>query len=287
MNEPTAPGSGASSAADASSAAAEELVLVDFPARGPDGAPLDHVALLTLNRPRALNAINRALVSGLVAAAQALDADLACRAIVIRGSGERAFAAGADIREMADETPDSVDLVEGFARWDRLREIGVPLIAAVRGFALGGGCELAMTCDLIVAGDDAQFGQPEVKLGIIPGAGGTQRLTRAIGKSRAMELILTGRTFSAQDAERWGLVTAVVPAASTVDAALALASRIATMPPLAVRAAKAAVAKADELGLGDGLAFERRAFLQLFASEDQKEGMHAFMEKRPADFHGR
>ena len=173
-----------------------------------------------------------------------------------------------------------------FGRWDEIRRIRKPLIAAVRGFALGGGCELAMACDMIVAGEDAQFGQPEIKLGIIPGAGGTQRLTRAIGKARAMELILTGRSISAREAEQMGLVSLVVPAEETFTAALDLAARIASMPPLAVMAAKEAVDRAHELGLAAGLEFERREFYGLFASADQKEGMAAFVEKRRAAWTG-
>jgi enoyl-CoA hydratase len=207
--------------------------------------------------------------------------------VVIRGSGQRAFAAGADIKEMASATPVTLTLANNFARWERLKRVRTPLIAAVRGFALGGGCELAMLCDMVVAGEDAQFGQPEIKLGIIPGAGGTQRLTRAIGKARAMELILTGRMIGAREAERLGLLTSVVPNEETFEAALDLAARIAAMPPLAVVAAKEAIERADELGLSAGLEFERRNFFLLFASEDQKEGMAAFVEKRAAEFKGR
>jgi enoyl-CoA hydratase len=257
----------------------DEVVLTEFVA--------EHVAVVTLNRPSALNALNAAVMSGLVAALEGLDADPACHVIVLRGAGERAFAAGADIKEMADATPVSMTVTNNFARWERIRAIRKPLIAAVRGFALGGGCELAMACDMIVAAEDAQFGQPEIKLGIIPGAGGTQRLTRAIGKARAMELILTGRTFSARDALSWGLVTTVVPSEAVFDAALELAGRIAAMPPLAVIAAKEAIERASELSLSAGLEFERRQFYLLFASDDQKEGMRAFVEKRPPEFHGR
>jgi enoyl-CoA hydratase len=263
------------------------VVLTEFPARRADGHSVEHVALVTLNRPDALNALNAALMTALVEALETLDAEPECRVVVIRGSGERAFAAGADIKEMAAGTPVTMTVANNFARWERIKRVQKPLIAAVRGFALGGGCELAMTCDMIVAGEDAQFGQPEIKLGIIPGAGGTQRLTRAIGKARAMELILTGRTFSARDAERWGLVTTVVPAEATFEAAFDLAARIAAMPPLAVLAAKEAIERADELGLSAGLEFERRNFFLLFASDDQKEGMAAFVEKRPPEFRGR
>ena len=209
-----------------------------------------------------------------------------CRAVVITGAGERAFAAGADIRELAPQTFASLTAGGRFATWDRLAAVGVPLIAAVRGFALGGGCELAMACDMIVAAEDAAFGQPEILLGVMPGAGGTQRLTRAIGKARAMELILTGRTMSAREAEACGLVTSIVPAAATVDAALELAGRIAAMPPLAVRAAKAAILAADESSLAEGLAQEREAFFRLFDTADQSEGMAAFTQKRPPVWSG-
>lgn len=265
----------------------EVVVRTEFPAKRPDGSAIDHVALVTLNRPEALNALNTAVMVGLVEALEALDRIPDCHVVVIRGAGERAFAAGADIKEMADATPVTMIVANNFARWERIKRVRKPLIAAVRGFALGGGCELAMTCDMIVAGEDAQFGQPEVKLGIIPGAGGTQRLTRAIGKARAMELILTGRSFGARDAETWGLVTSVVPAEETFQAAFDLAERVAAMPPLAVMAAKEAIERAEELPLSAGLEFERRNFFLLFASEDQKEGMRAFVEKRPAHWEGR
>jgi enoyl-CoA hydratase len=245
------------------------------------------VALVTLDRPEALNALSFGLLAELVAALEALDADADVRAIVLTGAGERAFAAGADIKEMADATPESLAVRGGFGHWDELRSIRKPIVAAVRGFALGGGCELAMACDLIVAGDDAQFGQPEIRIGVMPGAGGTQRLTRAIGKARAMELILTGRSIDAREAERLGLVTRVVPAEATLESALALAAEIAAMPPLAVAAAKRAINEADEASLSEGLANERQAFFDLFATADQKEGMAAFVEKRPARWTGR
>ena len=267
------------------------FVRVAFPAPAPaaaaPGETLAGVALVTLDRPEALNALSFDLLDDLAAALDALDADPACRAIVITGSGERAFAAGADIRELAPQTYASLTAGGRFATWDRLAAIGLPLIAAVRGFALGGGCELAMTCDMIVAAEDAAFGQPEILIGAMPGAGGTQRLTRAIGKARAMELILTGRTLSARDAEACGLVTSVVPAAATVDAALELAARIAAMPPQAVRAAKAAVLAAAELSLSAGLGLEREAFFRLFDTADQSEGMAAFTQKRPPVWSGR
>ena len=213
---------------------------------------------MTLDRPEALNALSFDLLDELATALESLDADPACRAIVITGAGDRAFAAGADIRELAAQTPTSLAADGRFGAWDRIAAIGLPLIAAVRGFALGGGCELAMACDMIVAAEDATFGQPEIRLGVMPGAGGTQRLTRAIGKARAMELILTGRTMTAQEADAHGLITRIVPAEATVDAALELAGRIAAMPPLAVRAAKAAILDAAERSLSDGLVASAR-----------------------------
>jgi enoyl-CoA hydratase len=260
------------------------LVRVDFPAG--DGA-LGPVALLTLDRPRQLNALSFNLVAQLGELLAVLDADPRCRAIVITGSRERAFAAGADIRELAGQTPRSLHEADPFAPLDWIGHLATPVIAAVRGFALGGGCELAMACDMIVAGDDAQFGQPEIQIGVIPGAGGTQRLTRAIGKARAMEMILTGRRIGAGEAAAMGLVSLVVPAAETVERALELAGRIATMPPLAVQAAKASVVAAGEHPLGEGLRFERTRFEALFVTEDQAEGMAAFLEKRPPAWTGR
>jgi Enoyl-CoA hydratase/carnithine racemase len=241
---------------------------------------------VTLDRPEALNALSFDLLDELVTALEGLDADPSCRAIVITGAGERAFAAGADIRELAPQTSASLAAGGRLGTWDRLAAVGLPLIAAVRGFALGGGCELAMTCDMIVAAEDATFGQPEIRIGVMPGAGGTQRLTRAIGKAKAMDLILTGRTMTAGEADAHGLVTRVVPAEATVDAALELAGRIAAMPPLAVRAAKAAILDAGERNLGEGLAREREAFVRLFDTQDQAEGMAAFTEKRPPTWSG-
>ncbi|MGZ3585707.1 MAG: enoyl-CoA hydratase-related protein [Candidatus Limnocylindrales bacterium] len=270
-----------------SAQAAPHRLQVDLPARGPEGAPVEGVALVTLDRPEVRNALDSEMLRQLVEALGRLDEEPACRAVVITGAGERAFAAGADIKEMAEATPASLTAANSFARWEAIRRVRVPLIAAVRGYALGGGCELAMACDLVVAGDDAIFGQPEIKLGVIPGAGGTQRLTRALGKARAMELILTGRTISAHEAEARGLVSRVVAREETVPEALALAAEIAALPPLAVRAAKEAVNRAFELSLEAGLEFERRNFFLLFASEDQKEGMRAFLEKRAPDWKGR
>jgi enoyl-CoA hydratase len=253
---------------------------------GSDGR-LDGVALVSLDRPAALNALSFDLLDELAAALEALDRGRDCRAIVLTSSGPRAFAAGADVRELATQSYASLREGRRFEAWDRLAAIGLPMIAAVRGVALGGGFELAMLCDLIVAAEDATFGQPEIRLGVMPGAGGTQRLTRAIGKARAMELILTGDTIDAPTAEGLGLVNRVVPAEATVDVALELAGRIAAMPPLAIRAAKAAVLTADQQGLGAGLAHEREAFFRLFDTEDQAEGMAAFAEKRRPTWSGR
>ncbi|HXG40170.1 MAG TPA: enoyl-CoA hydratase-related protein [Candidatus Limnocylindrales bacterium] len=262
------------------------FVRVDHPALGPDG-PVEGVALVTLDRPDVLNALSYELLGELVVALERLDADPACRCIVLTGAGDRAFAAGADIRELAAETPVSLLVRNTFALWERLRRVRTPLVAAVRGFALGGGCELAMACDMIVAGEDAQFGQPEIRIGVMPGAGGTQRLTRAIGKAKAMEMVLTGRSIDAREAEAHGLVTRVVPVEETVEAALELARRVASMPPVAVLAAKEAVERAFELSLSAGLEYERRTFFLLFATEDQKEGMAAFVEKRAPEWRGR
>jgi len=263
-------------------------IRVAFPASGGEGAgPLDGVALVTLDRPKVLNALDFTLIAELTDALERLDRDRACRAIVVTGAGDRAFAAGADIGELAVQTPATLLADDDFHRWERIKRVRTPLIAAVRGFALGGGCELAMTCDLLIAGEGAQFGQPEIKLGVMPGAGGTQRLTRAIGKAKAMELVLTGRTMGAREAEAHGLVTRVVPDAEVVAAALELAATIASLPPLAVIAAKEAVNRAEELGLEAGLEFERRSFYLLFASDDQREGMAAFTEKRKPAWKGR
>ena len=267
-------------------AAERRLVSVAFPAAGSAGR-LDGVALVTIERPEVLNALNFDLLDELADALAALDRDPACRAIVVTGSGTRAFAAGADIRELAVQTPVTLLVDDRFAVWERIAAIRTPVIAAVRGFALGGGCELAMSCDLIVAGEDAQFGQPEINLGVMPGAGGTQRLTRAIGRARAMDLVLTGRSIGAREAEAMGLVTRVVPPEETLDAALELARTIASKAPVAVLAAKEAVRLAEELPLSAGLRHERRAFFALFASDDQTEGMAAFVEKRPPEWKGR
>ena len=263
-------------------------IRVDNPATNTaTGAVVGGVALVWLDRPEVLNALDYRTLGELTSALEDLDADENVRCVVITGAGDRAFAAGADIKEMADATPVTLSAANNFARWERLRRIRVPLIAAVHGFALGGGCELAMACDMVVAADDATFGQPEIKIGIMPGAGGTQRLTRALGKAKAMELILTGRNCSAREAHERGLVSQVVAREETLSEALKLAAEVASMPPLAVRAAKEAVNRAHELSLEAGLEFERRNFFMLFASEDQKEGMAAFVEKRKPGWKGR
>jgi enoyl-CoA hydratase len=244
------------------------------------------VALVRLNRPRQLNALNGEVMDQLCDALETLDRDEAIRCLVVTGN-ERAFAAGADIAEMATATPIDMLRTNRIAQWDRVRRISSPVIAAVSGWCLGGGCELAMALDLFVAGESARFGQPEINLGVIPGAGGTQRLTRAIGKSRAMEMILSGEPIDAREALRLGLVSRVVPDELLVEDALTLAATIATKSPLALRLAKEAVNAAYEMSLTDALAHERRLFYLLFASEDQKEGMAAFVEKRTPDFKGR
>jgi enoyl-CoA hydratase len=242
------------------------------------------VGWLTLNRPKALNALNDALIDELVAAVQGFDRDDGISAIVLTGS-DKAFAAGADIAAMKDLSFVDVYKNDYITRnWDALRRVRKPLIAAVAGYALGGGCELAMMCDLIIAADSARFGQPEIKLGIIPGAGGTQRLPRAVGKAKAMDLVLTGRNMDAQEAERCGLVARVVPAERLLEEALQMATTIAAYPLLAVMAAKEAINRAFESPLADGAMFERRLFHALFATADQKEGMSAFLEKRPPRF---
>ena len=244
------------------------------------------VALLRFNRPKQLNALNGEVMDELCGALESLDRDDAIRVLVVTGN-ERAFAAGADIGEMASASPIDMLRTNRIAQWDRVRRIGKPVIAAVAGWCLGGGCELAMALDLIIAAESARFGQPEINIGVIPGAGGTQRLTRAIGKSVAMEMILTGEPIDAREAHRLGLVARVVPNELLVEDALALAAKIATRSPLALRLAKEAVNAAYEMSLTDALAHERRLFYLLFASEDQKEGMAAFMGKRPPNFTGR
>ncbi len=243
----------------------------------------DRVGLIRLNRPKVLNALSTPLIEDLNAALEAFEADPAIGAIVLTGS-EKAFAAGADIKEMKDKSFAEVFLGDFISRWENVAKTRKPVIAAVAGFALGGGCELAMMCDFILAADTAKFGQPEIKLGVIPGAGGTQRLTRFVGKSKAMEMVLTGRLMDAAEAERAGLVSRVVPATELVDEALKTAATIASYSAAAVYAGKEAVNTAYETTLWEGVRFERRIFQSLFATEDQKEGMKAFVEKRPAVF---
>ncbi len=247
----------------------------------------NRVGLITLNRPKAMNALNDVLMDELGAALRAFDADDSVGAVVITGS-EKAFAAGADIAAMKDWSYMDVYKSDYITRnWEELKRIRKPVIAAVGGYALGGGCELAMMCDIIIAADTARFGQPEIKLGIIPGAGGTQRLPRAVGKAKAMDLVLTARMMDAQEAERAGLVSRVVPAAKLIDEALEAGNVIAQFPLPAVLMAKEAVQRAYEGPLSEGLLFERRLFHSLFASVDQKEGMNAFLEKRPPRFEHR
>jgi enoyl-CoA hydratase len=244
-------------------------------------------AIIRLNRPAALNALNGTMMDELSLVIPALDADPATRAIILTGS-EKAFAAGADIREMATKTfPEAVSEDFITRNWEAVARCRTPVIAAVAGFALGGGCELAMMCDIIIAADTARFGQPEITLGIPPGAGGTQRLPRAIGKAKAMEMILTGRMIDAAEAERSGLVSRVVPAATLMDEARAVAAKIAGLSPLAVQLAKELVDAAYETPLAQGVREERRIFHAAFATEDQKEGMAAFVEKRKPAFKGR
>ena len=242
------------------------------------------VGLVTLNRPKALNALNSALMAELREALDGYEADEAIGAIVVTGS-EKAFAAGADIKEMKDRGFVDVYLSDFITRdWERLAQCRKPTIAAVAGYALGGGCEVAMMCDIIIAADNARFGQPEIALGTLPGAGGTQRLTRAIGKAKAMEMVLTGRMMDAAEAERSGLVARVVPAAEVIGEAMKLAEKIAGLSRPAVMLAKEAVNRAFETGLAEGLRVERRLFHASFATADQKEGMAAFAEKRPPVF---
>jgi len=242
------------------------------------------VGIVTLNRPKALNALNDQLMTELGEALKAFDADEAIGCIIVTGS-ERAFAAGADIAAMAKYN--FLDVYKGdfiSRNWETIRSIRKPVIAAVAGFALGGGCELAMMCDFIIAADNAKFGQPEIKIGVIPGAGGTQRLPRAVGKSKAMDMVLTARMMDVQEAERAGLVSRVVPLAKLMDEALGAALQISDFSQIAVMAAKESVNRAFESSLSDGVMFERRLFHALFATQDQKEGMDAFVNKRPAKF---
>lgn len=244
------------------------------------------VGLITLNRPKALNALNSILMKEVTAALAAFDADDGVGCIVLTGS-ERAFAAGADIKEMNALDYPEVFLRDWFAGWTKIAAVRKPIIATVAGYALGGGCEIAMACDFIIAADTARFGQPEIKLGVIPGIGGTQRLTRAIGKAKAMEMCLTGRMMDAEEAERTGLVARIVPAADLLAEALRTAETIASMSLPSVMLAKESINRAYEATLTEGVLFERRAFQLSFATEDRKEGMAAFVEKRAPDFRNR
>jgi len=246
----------------------------------------NNIGVLQLNRPNVLNALSFGLMSELVNGLEELDKDEEVRVIILTGSG-RAFAAGADLAEMSQLTPVDLMLGRRFELWDRIRKISKPMIAAVGGYCLGGGNELAMTCDIIIASEAATFGQPEVNVGIIPGAGGTQRLIRVVGKYKAMEMILTGKSISADEACRVGLVNRVVPPESLMEEAKKIAADIASKPPISVRSAKEAVLKAQDTTLEVGLDFERKAFYMLFATEDGKEGMRAFLEKRKPNFKGK
>ena len=246
----------------------------------------ERVGIVTLNRPKELNALNNQLVRELADALEEFDRDDTIGCMVITGAGDRAFAAGADIKEMSDKSPIDM-MLGGFEAWERIRRIHKPVIAAVGGFALGGGCELAMHCDMIVASENAKFGQPEINLGIIPGAGGTQRLARTIGKYRTMEMVLTGEMISVQEMATHGLVNRIVPQGQHLNEAVKLAKEVAARAPIALRLAKEAVQAAFETSLEEGLEMERKNFFLLFATEDMREGMRAFIEKRKADFKGR
>lgn len=256
-----------------------ELIVVE-----PQVAP--YVALIRLNRPKELNALNLQLMGEVRDALIALDADEQVRAIVLTGN-ERAFAAGADIKQMAGRTAIDMLKIDQFSTWDTIRRTKKPIVAAVSGFALGGGCELMMHCDMVVASETAQFGQPEINIGVMPGAGGTQRLTRAVGKVRAMEMVLTGRFINAKEALAAGLINKIVPVELYLDEAVKLAAEVASKSPLAAQLAKESVLKAFDSHLQEGLFFERKNFYMLFATEDQKEGMNAFVEKRKPDFKGK
>ena len=244
------------------------------------------LGIIQLNRPTVLNALNTEMMSELVKALDELDKDQTVNVIILTG-GEKAFAAGADIREMSQATPVDLILDRRFELWDQIRKTAKPIIAAVSGFCLGGGNELAMNCDIIIASENAVFGQPEVNVGIMPGAGGTQRLTRAVGKSKAMQMILTGQSIPAEEALRIGLVSKVVPLESLMQEVEKLANEIASKPPISIRAAKEAILRAHDTTMEIGLEFERKLFYTLFATSDSKEGMRAFLEKRKPVFKGR
>ena len=244
------------------------------------------VALIQLNRPKELNALNTQLMQELRDALQQLDKDSQVRAIVVTGN-DQAFAAGADIKQMADKSIVEMLTIDQFSTWDQIRKTKKPIIAAVSGFCLGGGCELAMTCDMIIASETARFGQPEIKIGVMPGAGGTQRLTRVIGKVKTMEMVLTGRFMSADEALSLRMVNKVVPVEMYLREAVNLAGEIAQMSPIATQLAKEAVNRAFETHLDEGLQFERKNFYLCFSSEDQKEGMKAFIEKRKPEYRGK
>jgi enoyl-CoA hydratase len=244
------------------------------------------IALIELHRPKELNALNRQLMIEVRDALRELDDDDNVRVIILTG-GEKVFAAGADIKQMANSTAIDMYNIDQFSTWDQIKKTKKPIVAAVSGFALGGGCELAMTCDMIIATETAKFGQPEIKIGTMPGAGGTQRLTRAIGKVRAMEMVLTGKFISAQEALQFGLVNRIVPVELMMFETLRFATEIATLSPVAVKLAKESVNNAFNSTLDEGLIFERKNFYLTFASEDQKEGMAAFVEKRAPDFKGK
>ncbi len=244
------------------------------------------IATVQLNRPKVLNALNLQLMVELVESLEELDADDAVRCIVIHGS-ERAFAAGADITEMADASAIDMLTRDQFTRWDRIRRVRTPMIAAVSGVALGGGCELTMICDMIVASETARFGQPEINIGVMPGAGGTQRLTRAVGKALAMEMVLTGRMITAEEALAAGLINRIVPVEFYLDSAMTLAREVAARPPISARLAKESVLKSFDTTINDGLEFERKNFYLLFATEDMREGMEAFLQKRRPEWKGR
>ncbi|WP_027417041.1 enoyl-CoA hydratase-related protein [Aneurinibacillus terranovensis] len=244
------------------------------------------VGIIQLNRPHVLNALNLKIIDELVAELERMDGDDSIRAILLTGN-DKAFAAGADIAEMADEATVSMLLKDQFSVWDRIAKINKPIVAAVSGFVLGGGCELMMNCDIIVASETTRIGQPEIKLGVMPGAGGTQRLTKVVGKVKAMEMLLTGESITAQEALDFGLINRVVPVELYFEEALKLAKKIAEQPPIAVRLIKKTVGKALDVPLDEGMDYERNAFYLLFASEDKSEGMKAFIEKRKAKFTGR